>query len=403
MKFFKSKISIFIIGLIFVFIICIIGTIMRNINSNTPQIVGTKEKLEDIYNNPGEYLLYNILYTFCFPFNRDGLYKYPGYLEFEESSDGMQPMLTYYSLKKAEANNSSIDHTPSVFVDEPERKKYDGKYIYDFSDNYINIYEADGLIPGDLISSITIDNGYTPKELLLYKDKLVVNLNEIKTSLMPSFSHQKEEVVGTKIIIYDLTDRYNPIEEKNIETDSEKAYLKIIDGKLYYVFCDKINELSNDMLALQYTEDGIKKEIDLNNTYYFKNDTSRFFTAIAWLDLEEKASNFNIKSYLIYTSNVYFTDYNIYLQYVISKPKNYIYASIKNRISKLFSLEGVNGNYHSYSYDTESETYAVKLVIDRQGNVQYVDNKKYDVEFTENIKSYRKISIFKEVQNDKGN
>ena len=90
------------------------------------------------------------------------------------------------------------------------------------------------------------------------------------------------------------------------------------------------------------------------------------------------------------------------MQYIISKPKNYIYASIKNRISKLFSLEGVNGDYHSYSYDTESETYAVKLVIDRQGNVQYVDNKKYDVEFTENIKSYRKISIFKEVQNDKG-
>ena len=402
MKFFKSKISIFIIGLIFVFIICIIGTIMRNINSNTPQIVGTKEKLEDIYNNPGEYLLYNILYTFCFPFNRDGLYKYPGYLEFEESSDGMQPMLTYYSLKKAEANNSSIDHAPSVFVDEPERKKYDGKYIYDFSDNYINIYEADGLIPGDLISSITIDNGYTPKELLLYKDKLVVNLNEIKTSLMPSFSHQKEEVVGTKIIIYDLTDRYNPIEEKNIETESEDVSLKIIDGKLYYIFCDRVKKLSNDMPALQYTEDGLEKEVDLNNTYYFENNISRYFTAIATLNLDEKASDFNIKSYLICASDVYFTDYNIYLLHRINEPQNSVYASIKNNISKLFSLEGINGDYNSDSYDSESETYAIELVIDSQGNVQYVDNEKYDGEFTENIKSYRKNYIFKEVQNDKG-
>ena len=86
----------------------------------------------------------------------------------------------------------------------------------------------------------------------------------------------------------------------------------------------------------------------------------------------------------------------------INEPKNSVYASIKNNISKLFSLEGINGDYNSDSYDSESETYAIELVIDSQGNVQYVDNEKYDGEFTENIKSYRKNYIFKEVQNDKG-
>lgn len=398
MKFFKSKITIILIGIFCVFIIFIVGKRMFNGDSTTPQVVGTREKLDSIYNDPGEYLLYNILYTFCFPFNRDGIYKYPGYLEFEESSYGMQPMLTYYSLKKAEAN--SIDHTSAEFVDDPEQKKYDGKYIYNFSNSNINIYEADGLIPGDLVSSISIDEGYTPKELLLYKDKLVVNLNEIQE--VPSFISPKEEVVGTKIIIYDLTDRYNPIEEKNIETESEDVSLKIIDGKLYYIFCDRVKKLSNDMPALQYTEDGLEKEVDLNNTYYFENNISRYFTAIATLNLDEKASDFNIKSYLICASDVYFTDYNIYLLHRINEPQNSVYASIKNNISKLFSLEGINGDYNSDSYDSESETYAIELVIDSQGNVQYVDNEKYDGEFTENIKSYRKNYIFKEVQNDKG-
>lgn len=398
MKFIKSKITIILIGIFCVFIIFIVGKMMFNSDSNTPQVVGTREKLEEIYNDPKEYLLYNILYTFCFPFNRDGIYKYPGYLEFEESSYGMQPMLTYYSLKKAEAN--SIDHTSTEFVDDPEQKKYDGKYIYNFSNSNINIYEADGLIPGDLVSSISIDEGYTPKELLLYKDKLVVNLNEIQE--VPSFISPKEEVVGTKIIIYDLSDRYNPIEEKNIETESEDVSLKIIDGKLYYIFCERVKKLSNDMPALQYTEDGLEKEVDLNNTYYFENNISRYFTAIATLNLDEKASDFNIKSYLICANDVYFTDYNIYLLHSINEPQNSVYASIKNNISKLFSLEGINGDYNSDSYDSESETYAIELVIDNKGNVQYVDNEKYDGEFTENIKSYRKNYIFKEVQNDKG-
>ena len=398
MKFIKSKITIILIGIFCVFIIFIVGKMMFNSDSNTPQVVGTREKLEEIYNDPKEYLLYNILYTFCFPFNRDGIYKYPGYLEFEESSYGMQPMLTYYSLKKAEAN--SIDHTSAEFVDDPEQKKYDGKYIYNFSNSNINIYEADGLIPGDLVSSISIDEGYTPKELLLYKDKLVVNLNEIQE--VPSFISPKEEVVGTKIIIYDLSDRYNPIEEKNIETESEDVSLKIIDGKLYYIFCERVKKLSNDMPALQYTEDGLEKEVDLNNTYYFENNISRYFTAIATLNLDEKASDFNIKSYLICANDVYFTDYNIYLLHSINEPQNSVYASIKNNISKLFSLEGINGDYNSDSYDSESETYAIELVIDNKGNVQYVDNEKYDGEFTENIKSYRKNYIFKEVQNDKG-
>ena len=398
MKFIKSKITIILIGIFCVLVIFIVGKMMFNSDSNTPQVVGTREKLEEIYNDPKEYLLYNILYTFCFPFNRDGIYKYPGYLEFEESSYGMQPMLTYYSLKKAEAN--SIDHTSAEFVDDPEQKKYDGKYIYNFSNSNINIYEADGLIPGDLVSSISIDEGYTPKELLLYKDKLVVNLNEIQE--VPSFISPKEEVVGTKIIIYDLSDRYNPIEEKNIETESEDVSLKIIDGKLYCIFCDRVKKLSNDMPALQYTEDGIEKEVDLNNTYYFENNISRYFTAIATLNLDEKASDFNIKSYLICANDVYFTDYNIYLLHSINEPQNSVYASIKNNISKLFSLEGINGDYNSDSYDSESETYAIELVIDNKGNVQYVDNEKYDGEFTENIKSYRKNYIFKEVQNDKG-
>lgn len=398
MKFIKSKITIILIGIFCVLVIFIVGKMMFNSDSNTPQVVGTREKLEEIYNDPKEYLLYNILYTFCFPFNRDGIYKYPGYLEFEESSYGMQPMLTYYSLKKAEAN--SIDHTSAEFVDDPEQKKYDGKYIYNFSNSNINIYEADGLIPGDLVSSISIDEGYTPKELLLYKDKLVVNLNEIQE--VPSFISPKEEVVGTKIIIYDLSDRYNPIEEKNIETESEDVSLKIIDGKLYYIFCERVKKLSNDMPALQYTEDGLEKEVDLNNTYYFENNISRYFTAIATLNLDEKASDFNIKSYLICANDVYFTDYNIYLLHSINEPQNSVYASIKNNISKLFSLEGINGDYNSDSYDSESETYAIELVIDNKGNVQYVDNEKYDGEFTENIKSYRKNYIFKEVQNDKG-
>lgn len=397
MKFFKSKITIILIGIFCVFIIFIVGKRMFNGDSTTPQVVGTREKLDSIYNDPGEYLLYNILYTFCFPFNRDGIYKYPGYLEFEESSYGMQPMLTYYSLKKAEAN--SIDHTSAEFVDDPEQKKYDGKYIYNFSNSNINIYEADGLIPGDLVSSISIDEGYTPKELLLYKDKLVVNLNEIQE--VPSFISPKEEVVGTKIIIYDLSDRYNPIEEKNIETESEDVSLKIIDGKLYYIFCERVKKLSNDMPALQYTEDGLEKEVDLNNTYYFENNISRYFTAIATLNLDEKASDFNIKSYLICANDVYFTDYNIYLLHSINEPQNSVYASIKNNISKLFSLEGINGDYNSDSYDSKSETYAIELVIDSQGNVQYLDNEKYDGEFTENIKSYIKNYIFKEVQNDK--
>ena len=385
MKFFKSKITIILIGIFCVFIIFIVGKRMFNGDSTTPQVVGTREKLDSIYNDPGEYLLYNILYTFCFPFNRDGIYKYPGYLEYEKNDYKPESGIAYYNLKEFKADNTSNDNMVVEFIDEPEVDKYDGKCIYSFSDNNIYIFEADGILKGDLISNISVEENYTPKALLLYKDKLVVVLNKI--SKISSSSFREKDILGTKIIIYDITDRYNPIEEKNIETTSKDFYLKIINGNLYYVFCDKICKNSNNELELQYVEDGIEKEVDLNNAYYFDNYTiSRFFTTVAHLNLDSDNLSFDTITYLSNTTKVYITDYNIYLLYEKYDP-NFLYSDLRYSISRLFSLEGANDGIYSDSYNTNNETYAIKLVIDNKGNIKFEDNEKFNGESTiENLK-----------------
>ncbi len=141
-------------------------------------------------------------------------------------------------------------------VDEADIVKTDGKYIYVFSKSKIMIVDAYPAQSGKVISSIDLGN-VSPTEMFVQGNKLLVFGSEYQNidygGAMPIGRHYPYQGNSAVAILYDITSRQSPIEEKRIEFEGSYLTSRLVDGKAVFV----VNSYPRYYYAQEQNNEGI--------------------------------------------------------------------------------------------------------------------------------------------------
>ena len=212
-------------------------------------------------------------------------------------------------------------------VDEADIVKSDGKYIYVVSGSNVSIIDAYPVDQAKIFSIINIDGGVN--EIFINKDKLILfgwENQAIKepqpsagmASKMIADSYYYPRYQQTSFVkIYDLSDRSNPVLERNILSDGSYFNSRMI-GDYVYVLVNKNAYLydgeNSDILPL--IKDGEKEiKADVRDIAYFDIPSYSYqFTTILAINIQDKTNDIENKMFLTGGSdNLYVSQGNIYI------------------------------------------------------------------------------------------
>ncbi|CDF57486.1 beta-propeller domain-containing protein [Thermobrachium celere] len=233
-------------------------------------------------------------------------------------------------------------------IDEADIIKTDGQYIYviNFERNEINVYTAEekpkkvlSLKAEEILGSKEAKEfkGYkrqiSLQDMFLYKndgkDYLVVMSNVNRYKENPQQTSLKDRVIGimpiyygedtTLISVCDVTDIQKPNVVKQFEIAGYKLSARLKDGKVYLVTNKGVyyrimeSNKSDSLLPyyIEYGEEAIKKEIDVSNIRYNKQDIQPNYTIIAAVDLNKNTISNQVV--LGYFENMYMSHESLYL------------------------------------------------------------------------------------------
>lgn len=290
-------------------------------------------------------------------------------------------------------------------VDEPDIMKNDDKYIYTLSGNkviIVNAYPAENM---NVISEIKSDDDRnTFRNIFINGDKLIVfsqgydsvAFTEAKGGMCLGRCGGYSES-RTKVLIYDIKDRANPVLERNISADGNYIDARMI-GEYVYLISTKQIYYDQPVLPV-YSIDGIAKEMPMSDVYYFDYyDTNYVFTSIYSINVNK--DEMNSKAYLTGSSNqAYVSENNIYLTYQKSwnwqdyteRQVNEVYMQIlpdseKSKISQIMSSS-------DSIYEKSRRTYLVVMAYSM--NLKGQEKETFDKNLQDKLNEFQ-IKIEKE-------
>jgi len=138
-------------------------------------------------------------------------------------------------------------------VDEGDILKTDGKYIYIIQNDKLTIVDITGDVP-QMVSNTSLkynDNDLYINEMYIKGDKAIFLCNEsVKTEQMYTGDFGVDDPTGTyvpqpyryytythytSVIVYDISDRYNPTEIRKISFEGNLVSSREMNGKIYLV------------------------------------------------------------------------------------------------------------------------------------------------------------------------
>ncbi|SHF00265.1 beta-propeller domain-containing protein [Caloramator proteoclasticus] len=273
----------------------------------------------------------------------------------KEQNDGIRLFGGRQVAEKAadsSAQNNSKEHSSTNVqvegIDEADIIKTDGQYIYviNFERNELNVYTAEekpkkifSLKGEGILGSREAKEykGYKRniglQDMFLYKNGnknyLVIMSIVSRYKENPEQPSLKERVIGimpiyygentTLISVYDVSniEKVNVVKQYEITGDKLSARLK--DGKVYlvtnkgfyYYFRESSN--SNNLLPyyIEYGQEVEKKEIDVSNIRYNKQDIQPNYTIISAIDINKNTIDNQVV--LGYFENMYMSNDSLYL------------------------------------------------------------------------------------------
>lgn len=209
------------------------------------------------------------------------------------------------SMEKKSDINHSNTNTQVKGIDEGDKVKTDGEYIYFLKDSSIVIVKAQKKGQMELMSEIRYDNNSLyPQTMYIDKDKLIV---------IGSGSNKRGDV--TKSVIYDLTDKKNPksvrvIEQDGYYFDSRKKGTELhVLTSSYLYGAAPILPLYRDEITGES-----QKEVLAEKIMIFPGCYSSSLVTISSIDVN-KSEEAKITSFMGNQDNVYMSENNLYLSY----------------------------------------------------------------------------------------
>jgi len=234
-------------------------------------------------------------------------------------------------------------------VDEPDFVKTDGRYIYIISGNKLIIAKAYPAENARVLSETTISGN--PQELFINGDNLVL------------FSGNGWS--ETTVLQYDVSDRSDPVLEKNISIDGSYFDSRMI-GKFVYVvvnkqaYCYEECEPSPPVIL----SNGKNLSAGFPDVYYFDEPARSFaFTTILSIDLSDEKTEPAYKIYLNGAAgNMYVSSENIYLAY--ARIPDYVIA--KGNPVRQFAEKILPMPIPDYKEET-----GIRRIAIEDGNIEY--------------------------------
>lgn len=351
-------------------------------------------------------------------------------------------------VSKSESLNSDISSTniQENNVDESDIVKIDKNNIYYIAENKVVILDtADGK-NASKISEIEYETtDFYPQEIYVYNNKLIVigsaGYNMCKTEIISTSDYSKKvyENKKTGMIIYDVTDKISPKEERRIEIQGNYLSSRMIKNNIYFIanksiyisnlLKEEYEELNEKDYMPKYKdtfEDSQEKCIEYSNIYYTDDisNANYLMTVGVNLDTEEEA---DIKTVLGAGEYVYSSEDNMYIAFsksnyaenyemidsktdilkfnlnngkIIFDSKTVVDGIVNNQFSmdeeaNFFRIATTIGNVDNINQNTSSNLYILNEKLEKVGEITGIapNEKIYSVRYTED-KAY--IVTFKQ-------
>lgn len=278
-----------------------------------------------------------------------------------ESTNGERKNVTEYSKTNVQVEN----------VDEADIVKTDGEYIYYTTQNIVYIIKADNLQIVKEIDLYGEKERFLPFELYVNKDKLIVignysKIEEVEQQNKLRYSSRIYSETTTQAMVYDISDRVNPVEKRTVRLDGGYRNSRMIGDNIYLIssksayYYDGMKE--NEILPKIYDTLGGEKIISATDIAYFEGTNSYSFMTVAGFDINNNENvcteTFYGASDTVYASlnNLYITQIEYNDRWDVSE--NIIYkfklngskiellcrGEVKGNLNNQFSMDEYNGN-----------------------------------------------------------
>ncbi|WP_034638993.1 beta-propeller domain-containing protein [Desulfofalx alkaliphila] len=227
---------------------------------------------------------------------------------------------TKESAPAGSANDGAADYSTTNLqvdgVDEADIVKSDGRYLYLLSRGHVFIVEAYPADKARVLSQIKLDNGQSMWDGEQYGSGQNIFVKGNKLVVM-GYNYKNN---GMYARVYDISDRNNPVQQKEVISDGVYSDARMIGDHLYLVAVSPVYRtlpVTNKPQPVlpKITVNGSEKEIAPQQIYHFDQcDVGYDYTMILSFNINDAGNDISSKTYLTGTSqNIYVSENNIYL------------------------------------------------------------------------------------------
>ena len=222
-------------------------------------------------------------------------------------------------------------------VDEADVVKTDGNHIFYVNQNKVNVVKTVPAGEMERLATITFDQTFSPAELFLHKDQLVVigysHENIVTNGDLPMEKRAATSDMmiapmnqSTKAIVYNISNPEKPTLVREIKLEGSYVSSRKMNGIVYLVSNHYPNYWlleANEAVDIRpkfsdSTKSNEMMSVDYQNIQYFPDSKEANYTMIAAFDLEKPAKEAAITTYLGSGSQLYMSKENLYL--AVPKP-----------------------------------------------------------------------------------
>lgn len=232
------------------------------------------------------------------------------------------------------ANDYSKTNTQVQGVDEADIVKTDGTHIYYLANEKLTIINTENASQMKEMSTIKFDETFTPEELFLNNDKIIVigtryeyDKTERKIGIDEDYLYPNYmDKTYTSAKIYNVKDKTNPTLERIVEVEGSYLTARMIDSNvyiasnkyMYYAYiCNtyKSTELNEDDFKPHYLDTATSNEtksINFDCIYYIPEfEDTNYLNIVAFNITNNQEAN--VESYLGAGEEIYASKENLYV------------------------------------------------------------------------------------------
>ncbi len=345
-------------------------------------------------------------------------------------TNGVQDLAQEESRKES-ASDTEKDYSETNVqvkgVDEADIVKTDGNYIYYVTNEKVYIINSNSL---KIEAKIDYDtkNIFYPSELYINENKMIVlgtsyeeneNEAEEKTNSFVEYDYIPYYGVSqTKAIVYNISDKANPKEERTITIDGEYDTSRMIEDNIYFISSKRMsyytvqNLEDNEIMPLIKDTANGDRRLECTDIAYFEGTQNRAFMTVAGFNINNK-EKINTESFFGASDDVYANQNNLYItqteyKYVFGQEKSTskIYkfnleqtainlqaqTEVKGNLNDQFSMDEYEGNLRiattkGYDETSKNQLYVLDENLNEIGKIENLakGEKIYSVRFVGKI------------------